>query len=347
MSTAETTPNDPVYFSAWRSISTPKSAWIRMAAYLGGVVLGLVLLIAAWAKALDPIAFAKEIQGYGLDFLLPAAAVAMIALALEVFLGGALVLGIRRLEILIPSAILVVFFLFLTGRNYYQDMQGTLAKDTSCGCFGNLVERTPAEAFWQDLFLMVPALLLAFVARSSGGPWPKFRSALVGLATLGILFLGWKAPELPLDNLATRLKPGVNALEICAGREDQGSRACMSDVIPEIGQGEHVLVIADLEDEAFTGAVEQLNEYQWSGSGPKLWTLHSASEEVVFQFQFGVGPAFDMRETPAPLLRPLYRTLPRSFTVRDGKVLQTWSGLPPFDQLTEAVQTADTAHTGR
>ena len=34
----------------------------------------------------------------------------------------------------------------------------------SCGCFGDLITRTPAEAFWQDLVLLLPPLLSPYLA---------------------------------------------------------------------------------------------------------------------------------------------------------------------------------------
>lgn len=307
----------------------PTARWPRVLGIAGGVVLGAVFLIAAWAKALDPRAFASQITSEGLDFLLPASAVALIALALEVFLGGALLLAVRRWWILWPTAALVVFFLFLTGRSYWRAAQGLVSDEAGCGCFGNLVERTPAEAFWQDLLLMVPALLLAFLGRDRGAP-PRWRLAAVGAATLAVVLLAWKAPELPLDNLATRLKPGIDPMALCAGSAEDGTRVCMDAVLPEIAEGEHLVVMAELEDGPLGDHVEALNEYHWAGSGPSLWVLTDATAEQVFGFRFGRGPSFELREAPSALLRPLYRTLPRSFLVRDGRVVETYRGLPPF-----------------
>ena len=40
------------------------------------------------------------------------------------------------------------------------------------------------------------------------------------------------------------------------------------------------------------------------------------------------APAFELREAPLGLLRPLYRTQPRVFLVVDGIVEATWSGYP-------------------
>src|SRR4051812_16389187 len=72
-----------------------------------GAFLGCVLLFAVWAKMIDPLAFAEQIRTEGLDFLIPARAVALIALALEAGLGLALLFGLRRKWVLVPAALLV------------------------------------------------------------------------------------------------------------------------------------------------------------------------------------------------------------------------------------------------
>lgn len=294
---------------------------------LGGIVLGAVLLVAAWAKVLDPSAFVEQIELEGLDFLLPASVVAYLALALEIGLGSALLLGLRRLWVLLPVAGLVAFFLWLTGRNYWLTEQGLRDPGESCGCFGNLVERTPAEAFWQDLLLLVPPLLLAFLGRRwLAGRFVVSRASLVAVLTVVGLAVAWNADTLPLDDLATRLRPGVEVDELCTGGDDE--RICLDLVVPELAEGEHLVILADLESEAFTGAIDALNGYALEPGEPTLWVLTSADEEAQRKFFWQWGPSFEIRETPAPLMRPLYRRLPRSFTVLDGEVQETFAGLP-------------------
>ena len=102
--------------------------------------LGLVLLVAAVAKALEPGAFAEQIRLEQLDFLFSVRTVTLIALALEVGLGTVLILGIRRLWVLFPATLLASFFLFLTGRNYWLVLNGLRDEDAACGCFGSLIE---------------------------------------------------------------------------------------------------------------------------------------------------------------------------------------------------------------
>ena len=303
-----------------------RARWIGTAA---GVVLGAVLLFAAWAKALDPAAFAEQIRLEGLDRFVAAGPLALAVIAIEVGLGLALLLGVRRLWVLVPAAILVAFFLFLTGRAYWMDVRGIAPPEAAaCGCFGNLVQRTPAEAFWQDLLLLVPALALAFVGRPRGGrAFPPLRGTAALLAAAGAALFAWRSPALPLDDLATRLKPGVEVGDLCAGAE--GERMCLDTVAPELAEGEHLVVLADLEDPAFGAAVERLNAYAGEPARPGLVVVSAAAPEKHTAFYWRWGPAFQIRDAPPALVRPLYRRLPRAFRVRQGKVIETYAGLGP------------------
>lgn len=312
----------------------------RALSLLGGAFLGVVLLFSTWAKAIDPAAFIEQIRTEGLDFLLPAVAVAVIALALEAGLGLLLLLGVRQLWNLVPTAFLVAFFMFLTGRTYWKDANGLLEEESSCGCFGKLVERTPAEAFWQDLWMLVPPLVLAALWRSAAA-WPKFRA---GASIVLIAFtagLAWKAPDLPLDNLATRLAPGKVAAEICSGRDDE--RICLSTVVPELEEGRHTVVLADLEDPAFGESTAALSD--WALEGNPLFVLAAADPDQVRSFFWQWGPAFEIREGPPGLLGALYRTLPRTFVVEDGKVVSTRNGLPEGVVVAPAADVASTDGT--
>lgn len=298
---------------------------------VAGAFLGCVLLFAVWAKALDPGSFVDQIRTEGLDFLLPAQAVAFIALALEAGLGLALLLGLRRRWVLVTATLLVAFFVFLTGRAWWLAAHGLRSADESCGCFGNLVQRTPGQAFWQDLLLLVPPLLLAWVGRDRRQPrFPPARTAVAALGALAAVLLAWKSPELPLDDLATRLRPGVQVGEVCAGEGAQ--KVCLSSIVPELKQGRNLVVLAKLDDPALTKAVDALNAYAGNPGNPPLWVVTSSTLDQKHAFFWQWGPAFEIREAPPELLRPLYRRLPRAFEVQDGQVTRTYGGLPPLPQ---------------
>lgn len=316
--------------SAAASPTAPPRPWTWWVGTLAGVILGAILLVAVYAKALDPAAFTAQIQAERLapPPLSPAAA-ALIALALETGIGLALVLGVRRLWVLIPAALLVVFFLFLTGRTYWLTAHGQAPAPASCGCFGNLVERTPAEAFWQDLALLVPALLLSFVGRSPAPrPIPRRRVAAVALGTLGAVAFATQAPGLPLDDLATRLRPGTRLSDVCAGAGTD--RICLPFVVSGLDQGKNLVVLADLGDAKLGDAVDAMNAYANDPANPPLWVLSASPSDQHRAFFWKWGPSFKVSEVPEALLRPLYRQLPRSFLVEDGKVIRTYAGLPPW-----------------
>ncbi|MBZ0114531.1 MAG: hypothetical protein K8J08_18855, partial [Thermoanaerobaculia bacterium] len=265
---------------------------------------------------------AEQIANEGLAVAATPAALAFLALALEVGLGVLLLTGVRRWWVLWPSTALVGLFLFLTGRGYWRFLHGeTVAAD--CGCFGNLVSRTPAEAFWQDLLLLVPALLVAYIGLR-GGRFPRWRTLFAILAAVGVVAFAYLAPDLPLDDIATRLKPQVALSDLCVGDEP---RVCLLDVAPELAEGEHWVVMVNLTDRPETW-VDPLNEWVLADSMTSPTVLASATPEALSEFRWTWGPSFEIRETPAALLRPLYRQLPRSFLVRDGVVVLTSPGLP-------------------
>jgi uncharacterized membrane protein YphA (DoxX/SURF4 family) len=321
--------------------TTVERPWRRGIGTGAGIFLGLVLLVAAWAKALDPTGFAEQIHAQRIDGIVPgvpASALALVALGLEVGLGAALLLGIRRLWVLVPASLLIAFFLFLTGRAYWLSLHGVLPQEAGCGCFGNLVERSPAEAFWQDVALLVPALALSFLGRGRGPAGgqqglPRLRLALVLLLTAAAIGFAWKAPALPLDDFATRLRPGVSLSSLCASGAGEGKdRVCLDTVAPFLVEGDHVVILADLDDPAFQAAVPRINSYVAASGGADLVVLATADAEHQRAFFWRFAPAFDTHEAPAPLLRPLYRRLPRSFEVHAGRVTRTWSGLPPLQK---------------
>jgi uncharacterized membrane protein YphA (DoxX/SURF4 family) len=315
--------------------STAPAAPSRILWWVGtfaGAFLGCVLLFAVWAKMLDPAAFADQIRLEKLDFLIPAQAVALIALALEAGLGLALLLGVRRKWVLIPSVLLVAFFLFLTGRAWWLAAHGLRDEAEACGCFGTLVQRTPAQAFWQDLLMLVPPLFLAFLGRDRRGRlFPPLRTAVATVGALAVLGFAWKAPELPLDDLATRLRPGVKIEEICAGADAE--KVCLGSIVPEMGEGRHLAILAKLGSPELTAAVGALNSYAGNGDNPTLWLLVSSTPEEERAFFWSRGPVFQIRQAPPALLRPLYRRLPRAFEVRHGRVVRTYRGMPPLDQV--------------
>lgn len=299
-----------------------------VAGLVAGFVLGAVFLVAAGAKLLHPVALAEQIVREGLGGVIPAFPLAVLVLGLEAGLGAALMMGVRSWLVVAPTTGLVVAFLLLTGRNYWRDLQGTLGEDTGCGCFGNLLERTPAEAFWQDLgLLLVPLLVLLWAA------WPLKRSGclrrslLALVAGLGAAALAWKAPELPVDDWATRLGPTVALADLCTGRE---TRVCLDELAPPLRKGRHWVVLSEV-DPALEAHTPALNDGLAAQSAWELWVMTPAEGGELDRFRWMAGPSYHLvGDVPRPLLAGLHRTLPRSFEVLDGVVVRTTTGWPPW-----------------
>ena len=74
---------------------------------------------------------------------------------------------------------------------------------------------------------------------------------------------------------------------------------------------------------------KRLNEYTRAGRQPPVAVLADVTPERHDELYWKLAPAFELHETPRALLRPLYRSLPRSFRVEGGRVTATFAGLPP------------------
>lgn len=247
-------------------------------------------------------------------------------------LGLALVVGPRSRWVLLASSALVLGFLFLTGRAYFDHLRGVTKSVHSCGCFGNLVDRSPSAAFWQDVGMLLPSLALAWLAPGpAGGPRPWRRWAVVAAGTVGSVALGLAAPSLPLDDVVTRLHVGAAVKEMCT--DALGKRICLADTIPPLADGRNLVVLADLDDPAFAKVLPELNAYAADGTGPQLWVLVDDDKAAIQKFCLTAGASCPVMSGPMALLRPLYRRLPRSFVVTNGKVESIWNGLPPFGSL--------------
>ena len=308
------------------SEDSSRASTAAIVGWLAGVVLGLVLAVAAVLKSLDPHGFAEAIAAQHAAFGLPPFAAALVALGIEAALGIALVLDLRRRSVMIAASVLVAFFLALTGNEAWRAAHGVV-DSAGCGCFGNLVLRTPRQALFQDLGLLVPPLVLAWLGRPGARRALTLRWSLVAGFAIATVAFAAVAPRLPLDDVATRLRPGVAVADLCAGTG--AARVCLPAAAPAVATGKHLVVIADAATPGFPELAARLNDYLEKGSGPGVVVLADVTPDEQQAMFWSIAPAFDLQPTPQALLRPLYRSLPRSFEVDAGRVVATWSGLPP------------------
>ena len=109
---------------------------------------------------------------------------------------------------------------------------------------------------WLAFIVLLP-ILINNVAGLYGGAIPQDVVSNFELVVFGSLIAwdyltkaaawhpdrGWRElPELPFDDLATRLKPGVEVAELCAG--SGAERVCLDTLVPELTEGAHRVVLA-------------------------------------------------------------------------------------------------------
>ncbi|MCH5373883.1 MAG: hypothetical protein JJ992_07905, partial [Planctomycetes bacterium] len=148
-----------------------------------------------------------------------------------------------NLWVLVPSSGLVVFFLFLTGRTYWMVVTGQQDDSYDCGCFGVFLQRTATQAFWQDLFLLVPPLLMAYADRSARHrPARRWKLGISGAATAALLVYAvavagistGPTPELEVVNPdSDAFRPSNQFVLVVDGTEDPEGKIFESDATLE------------------------------------------------------------------------------------------------------------------
>lgn len=302
----------------------PTSPAVRMLGTVAAAILGAVLVVAAYAKALDPGLFATQLQ----DLLPLSAAVAhglaALIVGVETGLGVALLSGWRRPPVLLLTNATFLAFLGIVLWQYVHPGE----EGASCGCFGQLIERTPGQAVVEDLVFVGLSALAWFGRPVAQGI--TARAVVVSLA--GLLGVGaalW-SPSLPLDDYATGLAPGMTV-----------AATHLDETIPALDDGRHFVVLLDRGDPAAPGLVAHLNaRLKLPGGKTRVWGIAEENAQLAAAFVWSAGPAFEVRSASPRMLRTLYRTLPRCALIDDGHVLRTWSGLPP-DSVLDALARGD------
>ena len=171
----------------------------RVLGALGAISLGLILVSTGLVKVNDLETFVYQVQLEKLDVGLPAQAIALVIVILEITLGLALLLGLRHRWVFVPISVLVSFFLLVGARNYWFTLTGFSDGADYCGCLASIVSRSPGEAFWQDLLILVPLCsLILWRFNSDGTHIPRQRVGAVAVISLGLVMMAWpQSPNLP------------------------------------------------------------------------------------------------------------------------------------------------------
>jgi hypothetical protein len=295
-------------------------------------------------KSLDVLGFARDIALHGVVGPGLSSIAARVLPPFEFAVGFAVIIGFFRRTGLVLLLISLVIFMAATGWAWAH------GNTEGCGCFGRFASRTPLSVIVEDAILAALAVTALVFARATARPGAARRAPVSpalpaappdsppappsrpgrGLWRGGaVLAIGVAAtaftlasPRLPIDNLATALRPGVSL-------ESLG----LTSIAGNLGEGDRLLVILLLDEPDSQAAVPALNALALAPGVPPITGLTSASQDKRAEFFFAYAPSFELVDVPAADLRRLYRRAPRSFTVHNGAVMQVWTGIPAAQEF--------------
>jgi uncharacterized membrane protein YphA (DoxX/SURF4 family) len=281
----------------------------RLAGHAGRLGLGLVFLLAALAKAADPSEFAFEMAGYGIVGSAVAALSAPLLIAFEAALGAALLCSVLPRAASAAAIVVLVGFLGVKGWALGH------GRTDPCGCFGTYLQTGPAAGFAIDLVFLALAILTFWGLRPRRGEVRPGAFLFLGLVAALALGLTLASPRLPIDSLVTGLVPGKTL-------RDLG----IASKVP--AEGRYLVALLDVTDPSTTALSSHLDALKGERM-PSVVALTPASEEEKAAFLLAAGPSYDLERVDRPVLKRLYRRLPRFFLVASGRVVAVYGATVP------------------
>lgn len=123
------------------------------------ISVGLLFIFSGLIKANDPLGFSYKLEEYFEVFHITflnnlALCFSILLCAMEMILGFALLIGVRRKLVARGLLLIIIFFSFLTFYSAFFKVVQT------CGCFGDAIPLTPWQSFSKDLVLLLLILVL-------------------------------------------------------------------------------------------------------------------------------------------------------------------------------------------
>lgn len=290
----------------------------RFAVLACALAVGGTFVVAGTLKSLDVEGFARDIALHKILGASLSAVLARVLVPFEIVAGVAAIIGYRRRLALLLLAASLVVFIAATGWAWgHGNTEG-------CGCFGRYAARTPLAVIVEDALLLGACAVGLVLSPRAADPAPgRWRGAVVGALALAATAFTLASPHLPIDSVATALRPGVTLADLGLDR-----------IAGNLDQGDRVLAILVVDQETSQKAVPGLNALAQTAGSLPITGLTSAPEDARAGFFFAYGPTFELLEVPAADLNRLYRRAPRVFQVHNGAVLRVWDTIPSAEELT-------------
>ena len=317
--------------------NTASSGFLKLA-LAARLIMGLLFVLAGAAKSWDPVIFYWEIVSY-LDLLSVDQhawhRLASLAIGLgpvELAVGVGLLLNWRPRWIHPIAVVMMTVFLLVTGYAW------STGANVDCGCFGALAERSPGEAFVEDVVMLV---LLLISWRWQSAMWPSPGTRLAGFSTgktIGAIFV------VQLIVVAMLFYPDNDRLvnsDLTEGIELRGVELKGVDV--DLGSGSYLVELFSPVCSRCKKAVPKLNRWADSDNLPTVIALNSYPQDSreLKEFQSQMNPRFDI----ATISKSDWMRLtvghgwPRLAWIRDGIVQRVWeyNFMPSTSELQRVV----------
>lgn len=285
------------------------------------IIVAAMFFLAATLKALDPVSFAEQITAYGIFPQLSTLA-AWTLIIVEVLLAAGLVFNL--LPRIVPF-LMIALLLFFIGITWYGMSIGL---GENCGCFGNLVHRGPEDVIIEDA-LMVAGLVFSLVVLwripPRGTMWKSAATLGFGVLAAAVTFF---SPSIPADDLVTTLRPGSH-FETWPVDGLYGAN---------LNEGTRVVFLFSVKSSDLQLDVNRMNSIAQSEKVESATGLIIDGTEHLTSLMFEYAASFPVGAVEPRFARPLYRTLPRTFILRDGKVEATWSYFPDAAEVVSVLR---------
>ena len=294
------------------------------------IIMGLVLVVAGGAKAWDPVLFYWETMpfaqmlGMAYEKWPTVGRLAQFFSPLEFGLGAALILNWRPRIVFPAATILMALFTGLTARGWYMGITA------NCGCFGALVDRSPAQATIEDAIMLV-ALVFA---------WLGTRPLQTAAAEVAAQRQRWVVGATVLAIVVTgaRFVPEMDRLEGSDLQEGQDlGQLEISGIDLNLQRGDHLVEFFSPRCQHCRNAVPKLNDWTAMSGLPPIVALHHFGNDspAIAEFRQSLGPRFQIGSISFVDFRRLtYKSgYPRLAFVRDGAIKAVWDKMPTAEQI--------------
>ena len=294
---------------------------LRIIGHAARILIGLMFVTAGFLKGIDPDEFARQMAGYeiigpGLTTL-----ATPLLIAFETALGVALLVSFRPRATVVAACALLVFFIAIEA---YGLSRG---RTEACGCFGAYVQRTPAQVIVEDLFFIGLALLSLWCLR--GRAARRQGAAAAAVIAAGALSLGFAvaSPRLPLESILPHVPVLKSGFLLTEGQTLEGLG--LDVTLSGLERGRHLVALIDVTEPETEGLVPALDALHADPAAPSVVALTPATEEERLAFTLLAFPGFEVHNVDRPVLKPLYRRLPRFFLLEEGRVVSIYDGPVP------------------